>query len=67
VTETRAENEKRLAEVQATITTELQDELEAFGAGDPVKVKEKRRALVLSRVAALRHTGKGMRHLVLVR
>ena len=38
--------------------TELQAELEAYGACDPVKVEEKRRAVVLAREAALRHTGK---------
>jgi len=36
--------------------TELQAELEAYGACDPVKVEEKRRAVVLAREAALRHT-----------
>jgi hypothetical protein len=85
-TETRAGNEKQLAEVQAVITaelaarpesedrnaalarlvaarstlTELQDELEAYGACDPVKVEGKRRAIVLAREAALRHTSKGI-------
>ena len=38
--------------------TELQAELEAYGACDPVKVEEKRRAVMLAREAALRHTGK---------
>ena len=38
--------------------TELQAELEAYGACDPVKVEEKRRAVVLAREAAMRHTGK---------
>jgi hypothetical protein len=37
--------------------TELQAELEAYGACDPVKVEEKRRAVMLGREAALRHTG----------
>ena len=37
--------------------TELQAELEAYGACDPVKVDEKRRAVMLAREAALRHTG----------
>jgi len=37
--------------------TELQGELEAYGACDPVKVDEKRRAAMLAREAALRHTG----------
>jgi len=36
--------------------TELQAELEAYGACDPIKVEEKRRAVVLAREAALRHT-----------
>jgi hypothetical protein len=40
--------------------TELQAELEVYGACDPVKVDEKRRAVILGRrEAALRHTGKG--------
>jgi len=34
----------------------LQAELEAYGACDPVKVEEKRRAVMLAREAALRHT-----------
>lgn len=38
----------------------LQAELDAFGACDPVKVEEKRRAAVLAREAALRHTGLGV-------
>ena len=38
---------------------ELQTELDAYGACDPVKVEEKRRAAVLAREAALRHTGLG--------
>jgi hypothetical protein len=47
----------RLAVARSTLT-ELQAELEAYGACDPVKVEEKRRAVVLAREAALRHTGK---------
>ena len=39
---------------------ELQTELDAYGACDPVKVEEKRRAAVLAREAALRHTGLGL-------
>lgn len=35
----------------------LQGELEAYGACDPVRVEEKRRAVILAREAALRHTG----------
>ena len=49
----------RLAAARSTLM-ELQDELEAYGACDPVKVEEKRRAVVLGREAALRHTGKGI-------
>ena len=37
--------------------TELQAELEVYGACDPVKVEEERRAVMLAREAALRHTG----------
>jgi len=37
-------------------STELQGELEAYGACDPVRVEEKRRAMILAREAALRHT-----------
>ena len=38
--------------------TELQGELEAYDACDPIRVlKEKRRAVILARGAALRHTG----------
>lgn len=48
----------RLAATKSTLT-ELQAELEAYGACDPVKVEQKRRAVVLAREAALRHTGKG--------
>jgi hypothetical protein len=36
---------------------ELRGELEAYGACDPVRVEEKRRAVILAREAALRHTG----------
>ncbi|KAH9998434.1 meiotic nuclear division protein 1 [Russula compacta] len=36
--------------------SELQAELEAYGACDPVKVEEKRRAVMLAREAGLRHT-----------
>jgi hypothetical protein len=39
---------------------ELQTELDAYGARDPVKVEEKRRATVLAREAALLHTGLGL-------
>jgi hypothetical protein len=46
----------RLAATKNTLT-ELQAELEAYGACDPVKVEQKRRAVVLAREAALRHTG----------
>ncbi|KAH9992591.1 meiotic nuclear division protein 1 [Russula vinacea] len=35
---------------------ELRGELEAYGACDPVRVEEKRRAVILAREAALRHT-----------
>ncbi len=35
----------------------LQGELEAYGACGPVRVEEKRRAVILAREAALRHTG----------
>ncbi|KAH9961216.1 meiotic nuclear division protein 1 [Russula dissimulans] len=45
----------RLAAARKT-TSELQVELEAYGACDPIKVEEKRRAVVLAREAALRHT-----------
>ncbi|KAI0254123.1 Mnd1 family-domain-containing protein [Lactifluus subvellereus] len=45
----------RLATAKKTLT-ELQAELEAYGACDPVKVEEKRRAVMLAREAALRHT-----------
>ncbi|KAF8482915.1 meiotic nuclear division protein 1 [Russula ochroleuca] len=34
----------------------LQGELEAYGACDPVRVEEKRRAVILAQEAALRHT-----------
>ena len=47
----------RLASAKNSLT-ELQAELEAYGACDPVKVEEKRRAVMLAREAALRHTGK---------
>ena len=46
----------RLATTKKTLT-ELQAELEAYGACDPVKVEQKRRAGMLAREAALRHTG----------
>jgi len=45
----------RLATAKKTLTG-LQAELEAYGACDPVKVEEKRRAVMLAREAALRHT-----------
>jgi len=45
----------RLASARKTLT-ELQGELEAYGACDPVRVEEKRRAVILAREAALRHT-----------
>jgi len=50
-----------LARLAATTKelAELQAELDAYGACDPVKVEEKRRAAVLAREAALRHTGLG--------
>lgn len=35
----------------------LQEELEKYGACDPVKIEEKRRAIVLAREAAIRWTG----------
>lgn len=38
----------------------LQGELEAYGACDPVRVEEKRRAVILAREAALRHTGEDL-------
>jgi hypothetical protein len=47
----------RPAVVRSTLM-ELRAELEAYGACDPVKVEEKRRAVVLAREAALHHTGK---------
>jgi hypothetical protein len=46
----------RLATATKTLAT-LQAELEAYGACDPVKVEEKRRAVILAREAAARHTG----------
>jgi hypothetical protein len=46
----------RLATAKKSLAT-LQAELEAYGACDPVKVEEKRRAVMLAREAALRHTG----------
>jgi hypothetical protein len=46
----------RLATAKKALAT-LQAELEAYGACDPVKVEEKRRAVMLAREAALRHTG----------
>ncbi|KAH9978638.1 meiotic nuclear division protein 1 [Lactifluus volemus] len=45
----------RLATATKTLAT-LQAELEAYGACDPVKVEEKRRAVILAREAAARHT-----------
>ncbi|KAI9508217.1 meiotic nuclear division protein 1, partial [Russula earlei] len=45
----------RLTLAKKTVN-ELQDELEAYGACDPIKVEEKRRAVILAREAALRHT-----------
>ncbi|KAI0245593.1 hypothetical protein BJV78DRAFT_1137518, partial [Lactifluus subvellereus] len=45
----------RLATAKKMLT-ELQAELEAYGACNPVKVEEKRRAVMLAREAALRHT-----------
>ncbi|KAI0305704.1 meiotic nuclear division protein 1 [Multifurca ochricompacta] len=57
----RPESEGREAKLArlATATkelTQLQAELIAYGACDPVKVEEKRRAVMLAREAALRHT-----------
>lgn len=45
----------RLVSARKTLI-ELQGELEAYGACDPVRVEEKRRAVILAREAALRHT-----------
>ena len=42
--------------------TELEKELSAYGACDPVKVEEKRRAVICAREAAVRWTGKLVFH-----
>ncbi|KAI9463563.1 meiotic nuclear division protein 1, partial [Lactarius psammicola] len=57
----RPESDQRVAALARLAATakelaELQAELDAYGACDPVKVEEKRRATVLAREAALRHT-----------
>jgi hypothetical protein len=61
----RNEQDQRAAALARLAATtkelaELQTELDAYGACDPVKVEEKRRAAVLAREAALRHTGLGL-------
>jgi hypothetical protein len=60
----RYQDQRAAALVRLSATTkelaELQTELDAYGACDPVKVEEKRRAAVLAREAALRHTGLGL-------
>ncbi|KAH9048337.1 meiotic nuclear division protein 1 [Lactarius hengduanensis] len=57
----RPESDQRAAALARLASTtkelaELQAELDAYGACDPVRVEEKRRAAVLAREAALRHT-----------
>ncbi len=44
----------------------MQGELEAYGACDLVRVEEKRRAVILAREAALRHTGEDYHFLPLL-
>ncbi|KAI0245432.1 hypothetical protein BJV78DRAFT_390147 [Lactifluus subvellereus] len=48
----------RLATAKKTLSElHWQAELEAYGVCDPVKIEEKRRAVMLAREGALRHTG----------
>lgn len=47
---------QRVAEARRQIVA-LEKELEAYGACDPVKVEEKRRAIMLAHEAAVRWTG----------
>ena len=43
--------------VLKTKCAELENELSAYGACDPVKVEEKKRAVILAKEAAIRWTG----------
>ena len=44
----------------------LEKELTQYGACDPVKVEEKRRAVVLAKEAAVRWTGEGLQLAILI-
>ena len=52
----RASALQNVAEARQQITA-LEKELEAYGACDPVKVEEKKRAITLAHEAAVRWTG----------
>lgn len=39
------------------VLTEMEEELQKYGACDPIKIQEKKRAVVLAKEAAIRWTG----------
>jgi len=42
----------------------MEEELQNYGACDPIKIQEKKRAVVLAKEAAIRWTGDGCRRVV---